>query len=670
MEDEIPGFPNHKLPPRRSIDDLQLADHDTRPGVEHEESQAGLYAWLGRATSPRLKPAPEVVAMPQWTRLIDPNLSNVSEEHSSSSVPSGVSQQLGCDDHPTNEYAERGFRSHIGASHRVLLWPEIVSHMRQSGLLPAAEVELQCIARYGSPWLLPVKSSQHWSELPCNIGLPSLTLDTGSTLFPILTNQRVGEYTSAYFNTFNVLLPLLDLDLFMDGIVARLLRDGYRDDDPESVLALLVFALGQLAIEGATGHPSMVGIDGSSAFRRVAIERPPGIGLFNEARRRIGMVNTRLCLQNVQIMLLQAIYFESNARHTDFWSSSSAASLACTCLIRSQEIDWTSLYGDLVKRAYWICLLQERLFGLEFPLLSTGIESLEYQIPLPHIHEAIQREGSPGESLPDFNADRDDAPAFYLTSMITLSRLIRRVDYTMHSYELGLDETELPWERSSTQTPVDSSTCLPTPGGYSGPPSELASKLLHQLDCWRDALPQWIQWSDEDLFNFEEVEPLTTALHAGLSEPIHNLHIGRLDYDSDIAVSQLCTRFYHARLLICRPFIYKALHLTELITADDRMKCAFAINAALLLPLYLSTPRNKKHLVPYFFSWTQNVVTIICVLRMCSKSECLSEICRANGISGERIESTIECMMRWLEDVRQVDGAADWTIRVLGPAFF
>lgn len=60
---------------------------------------------------------------------------------------------------------------------------------------------------------------------------------------------------------------------------------------------------------------------------------------------------------------------------------------------------------------------------------------------------------------------------------------------------------------------------------------------------------------------------------------------------------------------------------------------------------------------------------MIFLLQMCCKSDCLSDICGKSGIARERIESTIRSMTRWLEDVRQVDGAADWTIRVLGPAF-
>jgi hypothetical protein len=57
------------------------------------------------------------------------------------------------------------------------------------------------------------------------------------------------------------------------------------------------------------------------------------------------------------------------------------------------------------------------------------------------------------------------------------------------------------------------------------------------------------------------------------------------------------------------------------------------------------------------------------VLRMCQRSEYLGDICRENGIAGGDIESAISSMVQWLEDVRQVDGIADWSMRVLGLAF-
>lgn len=542
--------------------------------------------------------------------------------------------------------------------------------MRDWGVPAVAITDLQYIARLGSPWLLQRETSKHHEKLPCNVRIPWSTSKSESVIFPGLTVERVHEYSAAYFNTFNVLLPLFDLEIFMGGAVSRLSREGYKDDDPEGVLALLIFALGQLAIEGVVGRPTSACNNEFSGFRGGTIEQPPGLGLFNEARRRIGMVNTQPCLEYVQIILLQATYFEASARHLDFWSSTSAASLACICLIKSQQIEWTSAYGDLVKRAYWVCVLQERLFDLEFRVASTGIESLEDQIPLPHFH--VVRDEWTSDSLSGTTdastADGKGASAFYFSAMIALSRLIRRADNIIHDYEPNLGETELLRQCSNPPGHNKGPESASQLGDSRGPPANLDQELTHQLDIWRGALPQKLQWSDSDRFDFEEVEPLFTALRSCSFSPLQNLGPGVIDHNADIAVAQLRTRFYHARFFIYRPFIYKALHLPKLMTADDRVKCSFAIDATCLWPLSLAPPKNKKHLVPHLFSWTQNFLAMMFVLRMCRTSHYLIDVCRDRGIAEVYLESAVDSMAQWLGDVRQLDGIADWGMRVLGPA--
>ena len=101
---------------------------------------------------------------------------------------------------------------------------------------------------------------------------------------------------------------------------------------------------------------------------------------------------------------------------------------------------------------------------------------------------------------------------------------------------------------------------------------------------------------------------------------------------------------------------------------DDRVKCAFAIDAACLWPLSLAPPKNKKHLVPHLFSWTQNFVAMILILRMCCRFEYLRDICEEFCIARDSIERTIHSMEEWLEDVRRVDGVADWGVKYLGLA--
>jgi hypothetical protein len=656
---------------RRSLNGPQPSENATETVDSRDQPLAGFNATLGRETSSRLNFAREVGILSEGRGSI--NLESKEGLDKRHGFPPSLNAPFANPNHSNiraSNNLEHNSRSHISVSHKVLLWPGVVRYMRDSGIAEVAVTDLQCIARLGSPWLLQRETSTRHGKLPCNISIPCWTSDSGSVVFPDLTVERVNEYSSAYFNTFNALLPLLNSNDFLGGVVARLLREGFRDDDPESVLALLVFALGQLAIEGVVGRPTSAQNAESSGFRGGTIEKPPGLGLFNEARRRIGMANTQFRLENVQIMLLQATYFEASAMHLDFWSSTSAASLACICLIKGQQINWTSSYGDLVSRAYWVCVLQERLFDLEFRMASTGIESLEDRIPLPRFY--VETEGRTGNPLSGTTnastADGKGASGFYFIAMTALSRLLRRADNIIHDYEPNQGEIELLWHSSNNLNNTHAQENASHFGNYSGPPTELCQELVHQLDLWRDALPQKLQWSDSDRFDFEEVEPLSTALLSCSFSPLQNLGPGIIDHNTDIVVAQLRTRFYHARFLICRPFIYKAIHLPQLMTVDDRLKCAFAIDAACLWPLSLAPPKNKKHLIPHLFSWTQNFLSMIFVLRMCRTSRYLSDICHERGVAEDDRESAISSMIRWLEDVRQVDGIAAWSIRVLGPA--
>jgi hypothetical protein len=134
----------------------------------------------------------------------------------------------------------------------------------------------------------------------------------------------------------------------------------------------------------------------------------------------------------------------------------------------------------------------------------------------------------------------------------------------------------------------------------------------------------------------------------------------------NMAVAQLRVRFYQAQFLIYRPFVYKALHFHQLTTAEDRIRCGYAMNTACMWPLLLSSPSYEKHLVPHLFAWTQNVMVMLCITRLCHSNSLMSEICSDSGIAKENMQSSSSLMVKWLEDVRQVDEIADWSIKVLG----
>ncbi|KAK5149740.1 hypothetical protein LTS14_010661 [Recurvomyces mirabilis] len=275
-----------------------------------------------------------------------------------------------------------------------------------------------------------------------------------SVVFPTLGVQQIQELSDAYFNTFNVLYPVLNREAFMNSTVARLLRDGYGDGDSGSVLALLVFALGAVAVDGVFERPISVVNGQPSGFRGGTVDHPPGLALFNEARRRLGFIWTQCTLENVQLNLLQAAYYEATSRHLDFWRCTVAASMACQVLIRCEPIDWSSATGDLVKRAYWTCVLSEDLYHLDLGFPQTGIHTMEDEIPLPYSHEA--QEQHQGSSVAGSSAQANQERShfqYHFLAMIALRRLIARIHNVIHECRaivarLSADK----WDTSSQNT--------------------------------------------------------------------------------------------------------------------------------------------------------------------------------------------------------------------------
>jgi hypothetical protein len=574
------------------------------------------------------------------------------------------------DEHPEQKSEQKSY-PHLSVSHKVLLWPVVFRRIHVSGTTEAVS-DLRYFGTLGTPWLLEKDTSDHLQSLPCDVGLECLALDSSSRsgFFPSLTIQRVGELCAAYFSTFNTMFPLLILDDFKNNVVAKLLVHGYRDEDPESVLALLVFALGQLAIEGVFNSPADTG--GGISGVPGNPERPPGLDIFNEARRRIGILATQRTLTNVQIMLLQATYFEACARHADFWSSVTAASVACKYLIRGRPTDWSSMQGDLIKRAYWVCVLHERMLDIDLRISSTGIEDLEDQVPLPHFHELKPRahrmaETPPGTGQPIDTVERHDY-AYHFSALITLSRLLRRADDLIHGCESFVEENEPLWQEPTTQNRTGDTVDITNSDKYKEPPPHMIEELTSQLQSWRATLPARLHWNDGDKFDFRAARGQNPPGQQSIfnrQSPIGSPR--EPGYDIDMAVAHLRTRFYHTQFLINRPFVYKALHVPELMTPDDRIKCSYAIKTACTWPLYLTPPICGKHLVPHLFAWTQNFMAMLCILRLCQRDVFLGEICREGGIKREEMQRSSSLMVEWLEDVRQVDGIADWSIRILEP---
>lgn len=563
----------------------------------------------------------------------------------------------------------------LTVAHKILMWPVVYAHLETSSILSISD--LQSILKEGTAWFLKGDLWRNPDPLPADVGLhkplPDCAAGEGThladTQFNALTTDEIYEVSHAYFNTFNTLQPLLDRATFNIEIVERLLRYGCQDGDSDCVLALLVFALGQVAIEGVFGPSINVVNNKPSGLHGGSSSHPPGLGLFNEARRHLGFVSTQCSLQNVQIMLLQATYYQSTARHLDYWRSTTAASSACQVLIECQSIDWNSTYGDLVKRAYWACVLAEGFFHIELDLPQTQIHMLENLVPLPYSQGFGDPLYEPTPQLPSLSATvvETDCQEYHFLAMITLRRIIVRAHDEIHVHERNSDPAEPLFPRTAEATRGPST--LPdakaaASSSYFGPPMALVHELERQLGCWRTMLPAFLQWDDDSFCHL----PSISMPKDGRTLPVFGVHEDTLTseyaHNYDIVTAQLRTRFYYAQFMIYRPFVYKALHFPDSMTAEDCRYCVRAIKSVCEWPFLLSPPKDKKRLVPHTWAWPQHFMGILLILDLCSKNHHLRRVIEWGQVKQQNIDATVQLMLEWIHDSAQIDGIAQrsWLI--------
>jgi len=201
---------------------------------------------------------------------------------------------------------------HASAAHRMLSWAAIQQLLLQS--LAPSVADLKILEQDGSAFLVQIHRgmpnlplSEDLEESPF-VGMQSQATRTagGSRVtFPSLSRSEMFRLATSYFDTFNFIYPILDRQNFLSDTLGRVLAEGF-DGDSDSVLALLVLALGELAIEGARGDPIEVYNGRQSGIRGGTAENPPGLAYFNEARKRLGFVSSQCDLETVQIFSLTA----------------------------------------------------------------------------------------------------------------------------------------------------------------------------------------------------------------------------------------------------------------------------------------------------------------------------------------------------------------------------
>lgn len=122
---------------------------------------------------------------------------------------------------------------------------------------------------------------------------------------------------------------------------------------------------------------------------------------------------------------------------------------------------------------------------------------------------------------------------------------------------------------------------------YTGPNALSLKQLASRLAEWRNILPPELQWADDNPTSFpspqtsspynQMLDPqLSPQQQSHLTPQLPPLFSTNLDdepahypYLYDIHVALLRTRYYYAKYMVYRPFVYKALHFPEMMTPED-----------------------------------------------------------------------------------------------------
>ncbi|KAH6628041.1 hypothetical protein F5144DRAFT_577781 [Chaetomium tenue] len=598
---------------------------------------------------------------------------------------------------------------YVSSVHQMLKWPAI-QQLFVSIQPKLPNIDLSVLEREGPASMVAIRRSSI-GNLPTDPFTQPSRVSTISMhrsipgQVPITISgldwDTMNRLTKAYFDSFNLLCPVLNRQPFVTQTLPALFSVGL-NDSMSSTIALLVFALGEVAIAGYEGSPIHVYNGRASGIKGGTKERPPGLHLFNEARRQMGFHLTSCSLENVQIFELASIYYGSCFYPLDFWRMTTSASMACQALITSRPDVLSSAKADLTRRSFWHCSVMETGLNLELGFPLTGLERMESIVGLPDFSGPYIEDDHLSNQQSHFQE--------HFASQIVLRRLL--VDFH-HALNVNQSHAE-----PSTLGQMPSGPFSPAPPTHPSVNETTIRPLATQLEKWRGMLPVHLRWHDDapgvfpnvpvDLYTPTTGNSLFTPATTPISPSIpttsgsttsgsttsnpqqHQLHqpptsaastaprappaplmftpdldapAARYPYVLDVQVALLRSRYYYTKYLIHRPFVYKALHHPTALSHTDAVGVATCLKAALKWPVAMSPTCRNKRLVPCSFFFTQNFFGILVLLHLSTTVPALSQI-RGSLCGGERFEAdvreTVGLYLDWLRDFKGVDRATVW----------
>ncbi|KAI2465576.1 hypothetical protein F4781DRAFT_20426 [Annulohypoxylon bovei var. microspora] len=546
---------------------------------------------------------------------------------------------------------------YVSATHKMLSWPVIQQVLENE----VPNLDLASLEKDGAAMLLGLQDRV--TSLPTNV-YESAHIGSEGASFPLqaapgssvdgmasgsMNWETMQRLTKSYFDTFNLIYPILDRQVFQSEILPAIANHGF-DESSSSTLACLIFALGEVAISAIQGAPVTTHKGRPSGIRGGTVERPPGLLFFNEARKRMGFNLTECSLENVQMFSLAAIYYGTCCHHLEFWRMTTSASLACQALLTSNPEELTTHRGDLVRRAFWHCSIMETCLNMELNIPQTGLNKLESLVGLPDFSGSFSEEDYIGNQASHFQE--------HFASQIVLRRLSVEFHTTLTN---AFGPTHLPVE-----PPISSAAVM-------------MKQMASQLDQWRGLLPVYLRWEEENPGAFSNPAEELYDDQSMYPPPVPDLHTNFMfsadldnppvtyPYAVDIQTANLRTRYYYVKYLIYRPFIFKALHHPEQVTHEDADGIAECLKAMLKWPITMSPTCFHKRLIPCLFFWSQNLLGVLLILHLTQKVPILVRI-RAS-LMGTKFdqdanETALLCI-DWIRDLKDTDATSLWCWEIL-----
>lgn len=227
-------------------------------------------------------------------------------------------QQLGLVDHT----AADGF-VYTPSTKVMLEWP-VMQHLPETseskGKMPESRIPPYSISTLASG----IGETDHALDTE---GFPAAAFSTGTStpasfqytdprvvqppVVPIMAWHTVQPLSKGYFDTFNLLYPIVDEQWFMSHTIGDIMNGV--ENTPASALSFLVLALGEVALSSSGAPISQ--LDGrASGIKGGTASQPPGLGFFNEARKRLGLFLTDVSVENLQVLSLTALYYATCGR--------------------------------------------------------------------------------------------------------------------------------------------------------------------------------------------------------------------------------------------------------------------------------------------------------------------------------------------------------------------